>query len=305
MRNKFSIFIFGLIVILFLAGFFIKRAMAVPIGLKIMPIKVSYTLKPNETVTDKINLTNPTPETIQVQTKVEDFIPVAGAEGAQFIGRAEGMTTVRDWVSLDAPEKFQLTAGVTKEVSFTINAPENAEPGSHFGVIFFKATSLSPTGQLQIGTQVGTLVYVTVPGSRLQKGKILEFKGPKFIQKGPVSFTIKFENTGTVHFEPKGTIKITDIFSRKVGEVPVQGKVVLPTGVRDLGVVWQTKGMLLGGYKAEVEIKDGEGNILTAKSIYFYAFPVFYTLYFLLTFIILFYLLKFLRTKLKISVSIK
>ena len=74
------------------------------------------------------------------------------------------------------------------------------------------------------------LIFVTVPGSNLQKGKILNFTGPKFVQKGPVDFKIKFENTGTVHFEPKGIITLANMLGKKVGEIPVSSQVVLPRG---------------------------------------------------------------------------
>lgn len=277
------------------------------IGLSIQPIKVSHTIEPGKSVFGKITITNVSEEAVNVETKIEDFVPMAGTITIQFVGRAPGVTTVRDWITLEPSEPAVFQKGETKTFQYTINAPPNAEPGGHFGVAFFKASKLAEKEeeQLKVGTQVGMLIFVTIPGSHLQKGKILEFTAPKFIQKGPVNFTIKFENTGTVHFEPKGVIKIFNILGKEIANVPVEGQVVLPTGVRDLTALWKPDGLLLGRYRAELSIKDGEGNVLTAKSIIFYAFPIVYSLAFVLFFIILFYVLKFLRTKFKISVSIK
>ncbi len=299
MKSVLKIFILiTLICLTMLGGFFVKKIAAAPIGLKILPLKVSYTLKPGETITDKIQLINSSGDApVNVETSVEDFIPVAGGEGIKYVGRAEGVTTVRDWISFSGPKIFKLDSSETKEIGFTIKAPPNAEPGGHFGIIFFKATSLGPSQQLNIGVRIGALVFVTIPGNQLQKGEILEFTGPKFVQKSPVEFKIKFENTGTVHFEPKGSIKITDVFGRQVGDIPVQGKVVLPTGVRDLSAAWQTAGILLGRYKAAIEIKDGEENVLTADSIVFYAFPIKYAIYFVAAFLLIFLGLKFIKSK--------
>ena len=154
-----------------------------------------------------------------VEVVSEDFIPAAGSANIQFVGRAEGITTVRDWISLDVPESFEFQKGQSRSITYTIEAPPDAEPGSHFGVVFFKATDLDQQGQLKVGTRIGVLVFVTVPGNQLQRGNILDFSMPPFVQKGPVPFKIKFENTGTVHFEPKGTIIISNIFGKEVGVV--------------------------------------------------------------------------------------
>jgi hypothetical protein len=193
----------------------------------------------------------------------------------------------------------------SRAIPYKIVTPANAEPGSHFGVAFFEATAIKDNGeQLKIGTQVGTLIFVTVPGNFLQKGNILDFRAPSFVQSLPVNFSIKFENTGTVHFEPKGAIVIKNIFGKVVATAPVEGQVVLPTGTKDIQATFDGDGILIGRYTAELSIRDGEGNVLTAKSIAFYAFPIKYAVIITLVIIALFYLLKFLKSKINISISV-
>lgn len=273
-------------------------------GLTIQPIKVSHTIKPGETASGAISLTNASDDDIQVEVTVEDFVPAAGSTNIQFIGRAEGNTTVRDWINIGGNQTFVFKQGEARQIPYTIKAPASAEPGGHFGVAFFKATRLQKTEQLKIGTRVGMLIFVTIPGNNLQKGKILDFSTPRFVQRGPVPFSIKFENTGTVHFEPKGAIKITNILGKEVGSVPVEGQVVLPRGVRDLTADWNASGFLLGRYRAELKIVDGEGNELTAKTVAFYAFPLWYVVGFIATVIALFFGLRYLRKKIKFSISV-
>jgi hypothetical protein len=298
-----------LISLIFLAGLSISIAcnpVKADTGLTIQPIKISQTMEPGESISGVITLKSASSKAVKVEVKVEDFVPTAGASGIQFVGRTSGITTVRDWITIGGDESFTFQKGESREIPYTIDAPLNAEPGSHFGVAFFKATELGEEGkQLKVGTQVGMLIFVTIPGNFLQKGKILDFSSQKFVQKGPVNFKIKFENTGTVHFEPKGEIKITNIFGKEVGSIPVAGQAVLPTGVRDLDAQWNISGFLLGRYKAALSMTDGEGNELTADSISFYAFPIWYLLGFILSVIVLFYGLKFLRNRLNISVSFK
>lgn len=306
MKNKCRGFLFFAIIFAAFVGFsgFQNKTMA-SVGLKIQPIKVSHTIEPGDSVQGTIILTNESESVVKIKTKVEDFIPLAGSYDIQFVGRAEGVTTVRDWITFDAPESFIFQKNESKEIIYIIKAPQDAEPGSHFGVILFKANQIDQgAGALKISTEVGMLVFVTVPGNFLQKGRILDFKGPKFVQKGPVDFTMNFENTGTVHFEPKGKIKISNIFGSEVGEVPIEGQVVLPTGARDLKINWPV-GFLLGFYKAKASVFDGEGNELTSQTISFFAFPVWYIASFFGAVILIYFGLKFLRRKVKFSMEIR
>lgn len=279
-------------------------ALAATTGLTIQPVKASYTLAPGASVSGAISLTNASTEAaVQVDLKVEDFIPLAGSDQLQFVPRAEGVTTVRDWVTLNGGEHvITLQKGENRTIPFTITAPLDAEPGSHFGAAFFKATDLADVDkQLKVGTQVGMLIFVTVPGNYEQKGRILSFSAPRFIQATPFDFKIAFENTGTVHFEPKGAVSVKNIFGSVVAEVPVEGQVVLPTGTKDLTARFDTEGFLLGRYVAKVNLLDGEGNALTSEERAFYVFPVWYVLGFIGCAAIIFFLIRFLKSRVSIS----
>jgi hypothetical protein len=292
-----------LLALLFLLGG--QGSVLASTGLTIQPVKISQTLNPGQEATGAILLTNASEEDVLVELKVEDFVPTAGAEGIQFVGRAEGVTTVRDWITLgDGESSFVFKQGEQREIPYRILAPEDAEPGSHFGVAFFKASKLAEdTSQLKVGTQVGVLIFVTVPGDFLQKGQIQDLSAPAFTQSNVVPFTIRFENTGTVHFEPKGLITIRNVFGKVVGTVPIEGQVVLPTGVKDLRFAWQTEGLLLGRYVATAAVKDGEGNELTSETVSFYAAPLWYILAFFVFIFLVYLLIRFLKSHVRISFS--
>ncbi|MSR76280.1 MAG: hypothetical protein EXS68_01660 [Candidatus Ryanbacteria bacterium] len=278
-------------------------------GLTIQPIKISVDIEKGRTISDFITITNAGEDAVQVEVKVEDFIPSAGGRGVQFVGRAPGVTTVRDWISINHDARFVVPQNGAINVPYTIAAPINAEPGSHFGVVFFRATKISEkedeTEQLKVGTQVGMLVLVTVPGSHLQKGRILNFTSPRFVKESPVEFNLKFENTGTVHFEPKGTITIRNIFDMEVGSVAIEGGVVLPTGIEDLKEYWDYSGALFGIYTAEARVRDGEGETLTAEKIRFYAFPIKLALTVFGIFIFILLIIRFIRRRVSINISLK
>jgi hypothetical protein len=271
-------------------------------GLSIKPVKASHTLEPGETIIDRILLENQSTERILVEVDVQDFVPAGGTSNINFVGRAEGNTTVRDWITLNVPDKFEFAVGESKNVEYTIKAPPDAEPGGHFGVAFFTAKRLQEDGVLKIGTRIGMLYFITIPGNQNQKGKILDFSAARFVQRPPVLFEIKFQNEGNVHFEPKGEIVITNILGKEVGRVQVAGQTVLPTGNRDLKAIWGEQGdFLVGRYKASLSLVDGEGNQMSADSLIFYVFPIWHIVGFILAIIILYFVLKFLKSRINIS----
>lgn len=278
-------------------------------GLTIQPIKISPTINPGEEISGVISLINASDDENEtlVTLRVEDFIPAAGSEGVNFVGKAPGVTTVMDWITLgeNNERSFLIKKGEAMAVPYTIKAPKNAEPGGHYGVLFFKAQKISQGQSLNVGTQVGVLVLVTIPGNHLQKGNILGFTTKKFQQKAPVDFSIRFENTGTVHFEPKGSIKISNIFGKEVGEVPVEGQVALPTNIRNLTPSWNVEGLLFGRYTANLSIVDGDGEKLSAKSVSFYVFPVWYTAEFVGAIIFIYFVLRYMKKKVRINISLK
>jgi hypothetical protein len=278
-------------------------------GLRIQPVKVSHTLNPGEEISGVISLTNAggDEDDTLITLKTEDFVPIAGGEGANFTGRAPGVTTVMDWITLgeNNERSFLIKKDEGRGIPYTIRAPLDAEPGGHYGVLFFTAQRVSGRETLNVSTRVGVLVLVSVPGSHLQKGRILNFAtAEKFYQTDPIDFLTRFENTGTVHFEPKGSIKITNIFGKDVGEVSVEGQVVLPTGIRNLTSKWDVNGLLFGKYNAHLEIVDGDGEKLSSKSASFYVFPIWLMLEFLGAVIFLYLVLRYMKKKVRINISV-
>jgi hypothetical protein len=272
-------------------------------GLSIQPIKIDETLSVGQSFTGQVLLQNASDGPVNVEVTIDDFVPNAGADSIQFVGRAPGVTTVRDWINIQTKSPFSLKIGEQKEIPYTITAPPNAEPGGHFGVLLFKATPVgTTTGSLKVGTQVGMIVLIAIPGSHLEKGNIVGFTAPQFLQHGPVPFSIDFQNTGTVHFEPKGSIVITNMFGQKAGEVPITGQVVLPTSVRKLSFSWDTNTFSIGRYSAVATLYDGDGNTLTSQTLSFWILPVWYLFGFLLTLVVVYFVIRYLRRHLRISV---
>lgn len=261
-----QIFYFGL--------FSFKEAEAAQ-GFTIFPAKVFLTIDKGTEGSSWIRVTNAGDAKVGVLISTEEIVPQAN-NSFNTLPKAPGISSIVDWMKIDK-KVFNLKPNESKEVPFSIKVPADASPGSRFAIVYFgTGAPAGEKGQLAISARVGALVFITVPGDFRQTGEISNFRSSnKFIfQKEPISFKFDFSNTGTVYFEPKGTIAVTNIFRQTAGTIPVEGQVVLPTGFRTIYVTWPYDGWLFGIYKAHLAISvTGKGDIAAADTM-IYAFPV-------------------------------
>jgi len=243
-------------------------------GFTIFPAKLSLTIDKGVEKQASIKVTNAGDSAVGVKVDIQDMVPAAGTGESNFVPKAPGITSLVDWITVDK-KTFNLDPNESRDVSFTVKVPADASPGSRFAVMFF-GTGAAGGGQLNVTARVGALIFLTVPGDFRQTGEISNFNSQKFTyKKEAIKFSFDFTNTGTVYFEPKGTLTITNIFGQKVAEIPVEGYVVLPTGKRTINVVWPNNQWLYAlYYKAHLAINvTGKGDIATADTFVF-VFPL-------------------------------
>src|SRR5690606_8074877 len=121
----------------------------------------------------------------------------------------------------------------------------------------FQTGSAPTPGSAAVTTRVGTLVLLRVSGNVSEQASISTFEAPAYSQQGPVNFSLRIQNEGNVHIRPKGTIIITDMFGRKVEEIPLDGANVLPGSVRKTDSTWE-KTNILGTYTATLVATYGQ-----------------------------------------------
>jgi len=272
MTNFSKSFVATLIVLVVLLTI-VPAALAASVGVKISPLILKYSVEKGHKTSGVVTVINPNSFNIKVKSEVEDFV-MGNEQGApQFFPQGSGVTTLASWIKVSIKE-LNLKPNEKKEVPFSINVPKDGEPGGHYAAVFFKTKSIkTAAGQTQVTVsgRAGTLVLVSVPGDITQSGQIAEFVSPGFLNKGPVDFKVRFKNTGNVHYQPSGDIKISSLLKSNILTLPVGKHYVLPKSIRELKAKWKT-GYQFGIYTAKLNITDGDNKVLT-KSVRFVIFP--------------------------------
>lgn len=260
--------------VLFSVGLFFSspvQAVDNSTGLVVSPPLKEKTMGPGESLSDTIKITNPTTMTLDITVTVEDF-RAQGEEGAQSFVEPEENTegfSLAKWIEVE--KNFSLKPGESKEVKYAIKSPAAAEPGGHYGVVFFTPTPESSTvldgsGAL-IVPKVGSLLLVTVSGDVSYNAKIEEFSAGKNIytaSKNTVDLITRFQNLSSVHVKPQGTIVVKNLLGSTLATLTVNEKAgnTLPDSIRKFTNSWEKK-YGFGWYKADLSLTYGNGKTLT------------------------------------------
>jgi len=242
-------------------------------GLTISPPIIEPNIKPGEQAEFIIRVNNPTDSLIEDNIYVLDFRAKGDAGQPDFYTATDDNAkyTISKWVTFNQP-KIALTPGQVAEFKFTISVPANAEPGGHYGAVFFADTPPKIEGdssQVALSSMIGTLILAKVPGDVTESALVQDFSTDRMLYlRNQVDFDLRVTNAGNVHVKPTGDILIRNIFGSIVDQVSVneQGGNVLPSSTRKFTTSWKSKKILFGYYTAEAKMIYGDSKTLGAKT---------------------------------------
>ena len=144
-----------------------------------------------------------------------------------------------------------------KEVLFSIQVPQDASPGGHYGAIYFSDIpshlELRQSSGVAVGSKLAVLILVEVEGEIEETGRIIEFKTENnkiFFSSLPIKYLIRFENLGNIHLKPGGKIFLENTFGK-------QSQKLTKIAVYDEQGIWQKDEIL-----DYVPVNFEKGNVL-------------------------------------------
>lgn len=217
-------------------------------GLRASPFRIEETVKPGQTITSFITITNLSDSSNTFYGAVRDFVPrgEGGEARLVFDDSIDSENSLSSWVSLPN-ERVTMGPGERRDIPIVFDVPEEAAPGGYYGAIVFGPDAPQvEEGEGAIVTlakQVGVLALFQVEGEVDEEARIREFFTDRRFYNTPfrISFTTRIENMGNVHIKPIGSIRITDMFGSEVinKRVNPHGGNVLPETVRRFENVWE------------------------------------------------------------------
>jgi hypothetical protein len=262
-------------------------------AISLVPPTLEFSSQAGQTVTGKIKIYNDEKDFKTFYLSTANF--TAGGEGGE--PKFNFQTDVSDlasWMTFDA-DKVELQPGATASVGVTITIPKVADPGGHYAGVFFGSTP-PEKGTVKIEQRTGTLVILRVEGAVREAATIQSFTsatGKSVFSRLPVGLVLRIQNTGNVHFRPKGTVTIRNMFGGVTTTIDINPKegAVLPNSVRKFDLLWKkdsddskSKGFFgeigeqwnnfaLGGYTAQVDATYGTTNQTLTNTFHLTIFP--------------------------------
>lgn len=225
-----------------------------------------------------------------VYAEVVNFTAQGERGQGRFVPVADGgeNTTLAEWISVPEGPHVVLPEK-TKDIPILIEFPEDAPPGGHYAAVLIttKPPESSPEAlAVRTSQAVTALVFARIEGDVEESGSIREFRVEHtFVQTPEAEFSLRFENKGNVHLQPRGTITITNMWGTERGAIPINHQShfgnVLPGSIRDFRFTWQSDLSFtdVGRYRAEVTLGYGENGVKSVSSVtYFWVVPVKITL---------------------------
>lgn len=269
-------------------------------AMTISPVRYEIQGDPGQTIVKEVTIINEDSTPVTYYSSYANFEAEGETGSAAFV---EPLDDIGTWIKTD--ESVTLSPGEQKTLSFSISIPKNAEPGGHFGIIFFGTSpeKSSDGKQLAVSAKTGLLILLSVNGEVKEGGGLLGFstEGNKFFYNSlPVSFVYRFKNDGGDRIKPTGLIKIRDTLflpTKKLNANPVNGN-ILPASTRKFTIDWvnyiepkdavvssnivksffnraiyQWKNFAVGLYSAKLDLTYGLQNQNIKKSVFFFVFP--------------------------------
>ena len=221
-------------------------------GLQVSPLRSRPALRPGDTSTGQLSLSNNTDSASLVTLSVERFRVTDEDYHYDF---APGEHT--DWVRL-ADTKIQLNKNENKKVAYSLAIPNDAPPGGYYFAVFASTESSGSGSSFKEVKRVATLIYLEVGGLLSKKVNLLGIDAPWFTKSRQLRIDSRLANQGNTHVEARLKQSIRPLVGPVPESVQKEG-LILPGSIRKLRSTVKTP-WWPGIYKLSVDYSPPQGG---------------------------------------------
>lgn len=235
-------------------------------GLQISPLRSRPILRPGDTTTGQLSVTNNTDTTSSVTLSVERFRVTDEEYHYDF---APGEHT--DWVRL-ADTKIQLNKNENKKIAYSLAIPNDAPPGGYYFAVFASTENGGSTASFKEVKRVASLIYLEVGGLLNKKVNLLGIDAPWFTTSRQLSIDSRIANQGNTHVQARLKQSIRPIVGPVPESIQKEG-LILPGSIRKLSSTVKTP-WWPGIYKLSVDYSPPQGGAIESYRQILIYFPV-------------------------------
>lgn len=244
----------------------------------VSPHTFEFEVNRGQVIKNKIKVLNQSEIAIPMAVKITNFTAAEETGQMLFDETSQDISIAsRKWIKIENPN-FILESGETKDIRFSIEVPENAEPGGHYATVLFEPKlpsfyfkeggirtlpvigviflfSVEVEGLLRLGQPL-TIVEFNIPENlHLKKlenfatrfgglfTEVLAAEKQKFsvVENSHLGFFLRIKNDDIYHIKPQGKLLILANNNKIVGEVEIPKTTILPGKTRQFPVEFEPK----------------------------------------------------------------
>lgn len=189
-----------------------------------------YTLKPGESVSDTLSITNrDNARPLNLKLTILDF-EAEDETGTPLLLEANSAKTawsLRDYITM--PEQVVIPPGETMRVPISLEIPAGLGAGSYYSAIEYAAVNSLVEGRTNISASSITLMFVKIPGQARQQLNFLQFGAFQpdktsaggsfaglFFGEKPLQMAYRLKNDGNIAEQPIASIIIKDFSGKEI-----------------------------------------------------------------------------------------
>ncbi len=263
----------------------VQTAQAASLSFSITPTIFDMVAQPQQAWNSGVKVINNNDYDITVYASAVNFVPEGEKGHGVFlpITPTDDGTTLASWMTVPT-EAIVIPKESSVVVPVNIAIPADASPGGHYAAVMIGTKPPVDAGKLEIKTSqiITALFFVRVAGDVVEDGMVRTFRTAHWFAGSPeMDFLLRFENKGTVHLQPQGEIRITNMWGKERGLIPINHETnfgnVLPNSIRLFEYSWRGEASMfdIGRYTAELTLAyGGESRKFETRSVSFWVVPL-------------------------------